>query len=818
MKNRSPSPPLHVHVDESTPIHVHIKKSQRTTNKLQPKGGKPKIRGEVGNLRRSAKVKTKVPWVPPGKTSVRDSGFKWEGLTHRLDITPPDMEKSFSALQLSDLSTEQEESIRDKITSCDRKINSLMSEVGTLKNEVELQRKGHLVDWCQETLATSKRLKDELAEVSLAESENEDSRTKTSRCRQKEGKDFYLLQELQEEKSHLLSKLVEAEIDGAEAAKQVSIMRDAIHRMRLEKSMNSTDVNLLIRQKEVLLQKLNTFEATNRSLRSLLSEQHCREVKTHMQKQLLLKKLSDSDTDRVHLQTRLDLKEKEVDDLLLRLETDKDLVRTTTEFTKSLEATRAHLQGQLRKSEGENNRLSVQLRNLERSEGQYKEEFEQLKELYSQLKQKVDTDKDALKKSARAHKQRAERNEEALQRLNAQLVEKNTELSKSQFNADTWKNHYSALVEEKKTMEANIAALSNRVSALLEDRQNNQEKARVELEHLEDKLHKQITENTFLKLEREKQKSSLSTVEEKLTLAHGEVQQLKSSQRQYEGLVDTYKDQVEKSRMEAEEFRMQSEMAQKENKMKKEEMNRELDEMRWHYQSRLAELEQLPELLKLTERKLQDCQDQLRSYEQKNSELTSVISELRVRMEQQGDKMESARDRYQSSVEENKRLVLKVQDLERRLDDAGIQNRELLQVVSKREESINQTQLRLEEKTRECAALTRQLEASIEDSRRQVDQARERVSSKERVTQSKILDLETQLSRTKAELNQFKRNKDDAERRFQSRLQDLKDRLEQSETTNKSMQNYVQFLKSSYDNVFGESALTSSPIRPRSPL
>lgn len=57
-----------------------------------------------------------------------------------------------------------------------------------------------------------------------------------------------------------------------------------------------------------------------------------------------------------------------------------------------------------------------------------------------------------------------------------------------------------------------------------------------------------------------------------------------------------------------------------------------------------------------------------------------------------------------------------------------------------------------------------------------------------------------------------------AERRYESRLQDLRDRLEQSESTNRSMQNYVQFLKSSYDNVFRESALLGSPSRSRSPL
>ena len=55
------------------------------------------------------------------------------------------------------------------------------------------------------------------------------------------------------------------------------------------------------------------------------------------------------------------------------------------------------------------------------------------------------------------------------------------------------------------------------------------------------------------------------------------------------------------------------------------------------------------------------------------------------------------------------------------------------------------------------------------------------------------------------------------ERRYQSRLQDVKDRLEQSDSTNRSLQNYVQFLKASYANVFGDSALTST-LRSPSPI
>lgn len=37
-------------------------------------------------------------------------------------------------------------------------------------------------------------------------------------------------------------------------------------------------------------------------------------------------------------------------------------------------------------------------------------------------------------------------------------------------------------------------------------------------------------------------------------------------------------------------------------------------------------------MLKMTEIKLQECHEQLQGYEQKNAELSSIISDLRVRV------------------------------------------------------------------------------------------------------------------------------------------------------------------------------------------
>lgn len=58
----------------------------------------------------------------------------------------------------------------------------------------------------------------------------------------------------------------------------LSPLRHITQLLLQEKQMTCTDINTLTRQKELLLQKLSTFEETNRTLRDLLREQHCKEV------------------------------------------------------------------------------------------------------------------------------------------------------------------------------------------------------------------------------------------------------------------------------------------------------------------------------------------------------------------------------------------------------------------------------------------------------------------------------------------------------------------------------------------------------------
>uniref|UniRef100_A0A8C8D3N5 Outer dense fiber protein 2 n=1 Tax=Oncorhynchus tshawytscha TaxID=74940 RepID=A0A8C8D3N5_ONCTS len=730
MRTRSISPPLHVHVNETTPVHVHVKKSRSPAR--TPQG---KTKGDGGNLRPTAKVKTRVPWIPPGKASIRDASYKWEGHTHRLEITPlPQSEISHSLLRFADLSSEEEEVLHGRINQYERKIDSLMTEVSTFKSSEKLSASQQVIEEQEEELA------EVCNELEVTEREN-------SRLR------------------HSMEKM----LDESDCTSR----------------MSGTESSLLACQKELLLQKLETFEATNLTLCHLLREPHGREVPVH------------------NIVVKLQEKEREVKQLTTLLDTEKENAKTTGELSKVLESTRAQLQSQLHSKEADNNRLAVQIKNLVRAASQQQGEMGHLLEQLRGLKLQAEADKEDLKRATQAQKHRAERSEDTAGQLSTQLLDVMAEALSA---AENWRGRHAQEMKDKTQLEMEVSVLNSQMSDVTQQLHGREDKGRAEREGLLDRLHNLTTEGTHARLQNQSLKARLSAVEEKLALSQSEVQQVKASVKQYESLVDSYKTQVMKTRAKADEYCARLGQTECEAREVRDQMERELEVVRRELLGRLTELEPLPEALRRTEVLLEEAQDREHAQERHSTELTTALSDLRVKVEQQGTQVELVRVKNSVLLEENKQLQHRVESLERKLEEATSQNRDLAGVIAKREETIHSNHLCLEEKSRECTHLTRQLEEALEDARLQVSNTRERV-----------VDLEKQLSRTATELTTLRRSKEEVERRYQSRLQDVKDRLEQSDSINRSLQNYVQFLKASYANVFGDLVLTSS-LRAPSPI
>ncbi|KAG7263118.1 hypothetical protein CRUP_015375, partial [Coryphaenoides rupestris] len=584
------------------------------------------------------------------------------GPAHRLEIAPlpePEPSQSHSTmLRLADLSSEEEEEIHGRICQYEQKIDSLMMEVSSLKSEVALRKKEQELSVSQRVIAERE---EELAEVAkeLEVTECENSRLRRS-----------------------MEKMLGEGTDR-----------------RRGRGLSGAESAMLAHQKDLLLQKLETFEATNHTLRQLLRDQHGCQLESMQlaeQKDSLLKRLTAAEAENARLVIKLQDKEKELDQLSLLLDTEKGNAKTSGELTRALESTRAHLQGQLRSKEAENNRLTVQI--------------------------------------------------------------KERQVADALSTAENWRSRHGQEVKEKTEMQIELSVLNSRVKELGEQLQAAEDKGRVEREALLGHLHGLTADGTAAKLDNHSLKAMLSAAEEKLSVAQTEVQQVKSTVKQYESLLDGYKTQAERVALAT-----------------RQELETELDQVRRELLSRLTELEPLPDALRRSELRLQETHDREHAQERQSLELSASLADLRRKVETQGSQVEILRQRNTLLLEENKQLQHRVEHTERTLEETSGQNAELLAVIAKREETIQSNQSRLEDKSRECILLNRRLEEALDDARQQV------------------------------------------ERRYQSRLQDVKDRLEQSDSTNRSLQSYVQFLKASYANVFGESALTST-LRSPSPF
>ncbi|XP_059166435.1 outer dense fiber protein 2-like isoform X5 [Physella acuta] len=781
-KGLHPTSPIHVHVDD-TPVHVHVKKGKKK-NALAKSASNMRLQKSTAASRaraRSMSPPSKTgPWVPaPGKAT-RGGRVTWQGAGSKLEV---------NHLRSSDLSTDDEERAGHEVRKYEKKINNLLNEVGSLKNEysmketcrlhcvahelklVVLQKALKEIEHKDDLLNTSSRiLERQEAELEHVEEELAATETENKLLRQ----NMHLISEeveitksqkdlLNYDREKLMKKLIEAEMDGQAASQQVRELKDLIRRLKDDFQMSTADQARLAKQKELFLETMADFEATNRTLRHLLRDQHRLEasgLRLSEQRDVLMRKLADSDISNERMRNQLLDCETLITELRNQLRAEKEERMALSNLQGSLENTRGHLQKQLRTKEADCNRMAVQIRSLEGHLAEEKLERERLQEIVGSSKDRTDRDKDALKKAARK-----------------------------------------------------IAELESLIERI-------EDTAKSQNESLTTRLHDKITENTNLRLENERIKNSVNILETKLRQSDEDIQQLRGTIKQYEKLVDEYKEQVLKdsfrwkpalveilasrTRNEADESFVKLEEQSREKERIQREGEQELEKVKMRLHQRLEELEPLPEMLRATELRLHEANEQMMAYERRNAENVKVIAELTAKLEYHSGATEQYRNKCNDSMDSNRSLQSKYDSLERRLKDLEEQNAELHSNQTKLQDIIHQESLRLEEKTRENASLTRQLENALMDNRKQQEQYRDRFTSKERTYQSRIVDLETQLSELRAEHAKQKREKEENERKFNSRLYDLKDRLEQSHSTNRSMQNYVQFLKNSYSTVFGE--------------
>ncbi|XP_077416730.1 outer dense fiber protein 2 isoform X2 [Vanacampus margaritifer] len=584
----------------------------------------------------------------------------------------------------------------------------------------------------------------------------------------------------------LLRALVEAEVDGVAVANIMTSFKETLDGLAKDKRPSRLQASALARQRQLLVEKMEIFDNTNHSLRDLLRDwsHHQREAERHCEENEAFKKrLADVEAENIRLVSKLFSKEKEVSQLAESLEFEKDHAKTTEELSRILASTRDHLESQLSRVQAEKVAMAAQLQRLQQT-------YEQ---------QRGNNDEAALALLT----QHAERAEEAARQMGARLQEKESQLAQALSTCSELRLRMAKEATARSQLEDDVAALKLQVSEWNARHHVADERSRGEREELRDQLHRLSAQNAAMALDKQSLQAQVTSGEEKLRGAQEEARQFRASYKKQEAVLDKYKRKAQQADLDCEEQRLKVNEAQLEAREALAAQDRERERLRKEL-LRLRQLEALPERLRESEQQLAQAQQEADDRQRRSREHDAALAQVRHKVEQQGSQLEAFQRRKVLLQEENNVLKEKIHNLESKLESMRVENKEMCEALTLKEVSVLSVEQQLEHKSRQNAVLSQQLQQTLDDAQQQARQSVERVLDKERRSQSKALDLQEELSRAQAQLSQLHRSKEEMERRFQNQLKNLKERLDQSDQTNRSLQNYVRFLKTSYGNVFGE--------------
>ncbi|KAG7456520.1 hypothetical protein MATL_G00236810 [Megalops atlanticus] len=618
-----------------------------------------------------------------------------------------------------------------------------------------------------------------------------------------------------ENRACLLNTLMEAERAANAAAVQLMSFKEALGDDLNDSRLTAVDDRRMSRQKNLLLEKLEVFKAVNKSVRQQLKEfqnQEASRLETDRYIDVLLKKLTFAETENLCLKRDLSEKERRVEELAALRQKELEKMETAVHQAKTGESTRARLQGQLRHKESENSRLSVQLRGLERTMAEQKLEVERLKSEIAACEEKGREEKEALKKATRAQKHRAERFEAAVEKLYDQLREKDVKVAEAQAEVEALKRQQEGAQEERAPLEAQIILLKTQISDVTEQLQKERDNVRTANEDLLQKVEKLNSENSDLCLENAALKAAARDLEERVRSSAAELEDQAAVSQKHKDLAESYQIQVADLQKEVDELKTHLESLLKETETAKEGKDAEIEKVRRQLEPRVEELQAYPELLHAAGQRLQDSAESLALAEATATHKAQTAEHLQGKIDKQMEQLRSSLEMKNSLNEANAQLQLRIDSMQRRMEEVQQENRELIHRLSVQEEALQYSGRQVEQRSVECHALTRQLEAALADVRQEVSRVRENAGARERLLQNKILELETERDRRAKELKLLKQSKESVEKQYEVRLKELQLSLDQSESHKRSIQNYVDFLKNSYATMFEEGFSSDLPF------
>ncbi|XP_044014218.1 outer dense fiber protein 2 [Aphidius gifuensis] len=311
------------------------------------------------------------------------------------------------------------------------------------------------------------------------------------------------------------------------------------------------------------------------------------------------------------------------------------------------------------------------------------------------------------------------------------------------------------------------------------------------------------------------QEQALIVAKHRYREAQDELEELKSHMQDQSNQLEDYRNKYLEAQEQVEEQKRVLDLMELDNARMNENVNLEISRIKSQFQDKLSELALLPDLLRQTQIQLQESQRQRALAEHNCEDLSKELSSYKDKYEKINNEFKILQDEYgllngDKYTRNNNNDGIEKQSNQLSQDNERLKN-ELINLE-------NEYENKLEEKIHEIVQLSSILEEVREDSARQVARTKERCEIVRRDLQGQISVLEKELAKLRATAKAAEKERDEIRIKMQSQLNRLTETFGQAQGRVKTLQGQIDYLSTSYNNVFDNNSHQHQHHRQVSPI
>ncbi|XP_011053804.1 PREDICTED: early endosome antigen 1 isoform X1 [Acromyrmex echinatior] len=383
------------------------------------------------------------------------------------------------------------------------------------------------------------------------------------------------------------------------------------------------------------------------------------------------------------------------------------------------------------------------------------------------------------------------------------------------------REQYARLQDDYKSKLCEVSCMRTEAEKFKQDlRDAKEEKERMEIKLIDVQERLKFLETEKGKFEGHKehlieQEQALMVAKQRFREAQEELEELRSLIQDQAAQLEDYRNKYLQAQQQVEEQRRQLDLMEMDNARMNENVTLEIGRVKNQFQEKLAELAPLPDILKQMQMKMQEAQQMRLVAERSCEDLSRELLGYKDKIQTLQNQLDVLRTEHQTLQDERGLGSDKSEEMEKKCGELRHENERMKNTLARFEEHETQLQKRVDEKMHENTQLSSMLEQIREDSARQVARTKERCETMRRSMQGQIAEMERQLAQCRATARAAQRDRDEIRQKMQSQINNLNEAFKHAQGRIKSLQGHVNYLKTSYSNIFlgqGEAPTSALPV------